>query len=170
MAQSSIRLSSMENTRLSGSPRKPELSAQEKREARLEKDIQSANRTLKITPTDVKRALRAFAAVARRRDEYKAEIRQLLKSRESKVAARQAARLLEASSALKARLKNLLDALDMLEDNQRRLTYLLYIDGQMVDDESIQNDWGGYPGDWREDAKNAIQTMADYLNQNKKKI
>ena len=71
---------------------------------------------------------------------------------------------------LKARLKNLLDALDMLEDNQRRLTYLLYIDGQMVDDESIQNDWGGYPGDWLEDAKTAIQTMADYLNQNKKKI
>ena len=160
----------MENTRLSGSQRKPELSAQEKREARLEKDIQSANRTLKITPTDVKRALRAFAAVSRRRDEYKAELRQLLNKPESKLVIRQADRLLEAILALKSRLKSLLDALDMLEDNQRRLIYLLYIDGQMVDDESIQSDWGGYPGDWREDVKTAIQTMADYLNQNKKKI
>lgn len=170
MAQSSIRLSRMENPRLSGSPRKPELSAQEKREARLEKDIQSANRTLKITPTDVKRALRAFAAVARRRDEYKVEIRQLLKSRESKIAARQAERLLEACDVLKSRLKNLLDALDILEDNQRRLTYLLYIDGQMVDDESIQSDWGVYPGDWRKDAETAIEAMADYLNQSNKRI
>lgn len=170
MTQSSIRLSRMENTRLSGSQRKPELSAQEKREARLEKDIQSANRTLKITPTDVKRALRAFAAVSRRRDEYKAELRQLLNKPESKLVIRQADRLLEAILALKSRLKSLLDALDMLEDNQRRLIYLLYIDGQMVDDESIQSDWGGYPGDWREDVKTAIQTMADYLNQNKKKI
>lgn len=170
MAQSSSLLSRMENPRLSGSQREPRLSAQEKRAAKLEKDIQSASRPLKITPTDVKRALRAFDAVSRRRDEYKAEVRQLLKSRENKIIARQAERLLEACAVLKIRLKNLLDALDMLEDNQRRLTYLLYIDGQMVDDESIQSDWGGYPGDWREDAKTAIQTMADYLNQNKKKI
>ena len=58
----------------------------------------------------------------------------------------------------------------MLEDNQRRLTYLLYIDGQMVDDESIQNDWGGYPGDWRKDAETAIEAMANYLNQSNKRI
>ena len=160
----------MENPRLSGSQRKPALSAQEKRAAKLEKDIQSANRPSKITPTDVKRALRAFNAVSRRRDEYKAELRQLLKGRENKIIARQADRLLEAILALKSRLKNLLDALDMLEENQRRLTYLLYIDGQMVDDESIQSDWGGYPGDWREDVKTAIQTMTDYLNQSNKRI
>lgn len=170
MTQSSIRLSCMENPHLSGSPRKPELSAQEKRAAKLEKDIQSANRTLKITPTDVKRACRAFGAVSRRRDEYKAELRQLLNKPENKLVARQADRLLEASLVLKTRLKNLLDALDILEDNPRRLVYLLYIDGQPVDDESIQSDWGVYPGDWRKDAETAIQTMADYLNQNRKKI
>lgn len=163
----------METPRLGGSPREPKLTAQEKRAAKLEKDIQSVNRTLKITPTDVKRACRAFAAVSRRRDEYKAELRQLLNKPENQLVARQADRLLEASAALKTRLKNLLDALDILEDNPRRLVYFLYIDDLTGADRSVDNNWdfnAGYPGDWRKDAETAIQTMADYLNQNRKKI
>lgn len=164
-------LSRNQNARLRGSECKTGAcvaTAESRFQQQMEKDLAKPKTTM-VRPNDVARALRTYAAAARRIEEYQDNIRCHVR-----MGLPHTEKMELAKKKLEQRLSNLDRALDVLEDTQRRLVYLIYIDGIQSRDKDIRADWSisetECPENWRQEVQTGLSVMAYFLNKNRLEI